>query len=134
MKIVNVVPAPTTESIARGEALYNDATKGNCSSCHGVDGRGDGPAAWKIGPDGERAPAYLDAWGDPILPRNLRLGIWRGGSRPIDLWRRIANGIPGGPMPALREAKDKDGARVVSDEEIWSLVHYVQSLQERGGP
>lgn len=128
------VPPATSESIARGEALYNDATKGNCASCHGVDGRGDGPAAWKIGPDGARAPAYLDAWGDPILPRNLRLGIWRGGSRPIDLWRRIANGIPGGPMPALREAEDKDGARVVSDEEIWSLVHYVQSLERLGSP
>ena len=128
------VPAATSESIARGKALYEDATKGNCASCHGVDGRGDGPSAWKIGPDGERAPAYLDAWGDPILPRNLRLGIWRGGSRPIDLWRRIANGIPGGPMPALREATDKDGARVVSDEEIWSLVHYVQSLERQAGP
>lgn len=128
------VPPSTSESVARGAALYVDATKGNCASCHGVDGRGDGPAAWKIGPDGQRTPAYLDAWGDPILPRNLRLGIWRGGSRPIDLWRRIANGIPGGPMPALREAKDKDGARVVSDEEIWSLVHYVQSLERQGSP
>jgi hypothetical protein len=37
-------------------------------------------------------------------------------------------------MPALREATDKDGARVVSDEEIWSLVHYVQSLERQAGP
>jgi len=126
------VPPSTPESIARGVQLYNDATKGNCSSCHGVDGRGDGPAAWKIDARGERVPAYLDAWGDPILPRNLRLGIWRGGDRPIDLWRRIANGIPGGPMPALRDTKDKDGVRVVTDEEIWSLVHYVRSLSQEG--
>jgi mono/diheme cytochrome c family protein len=126
------VPPSTPESIARGAQLYNDATKGNCSSCHGVDGRGDGPAAWKIDARGERVPAYLDAWGDPILPRNLRLGIWRGGDRPIDLWRRIANGSPGGPMPALRDTKDKDGVRVVTDEEIWSLVHYVRSLSQEG--
>ena len=124
------VPAATKESIEHGRRLYNDATKGNCVSCHGADGAGDGPSAWKTNAQGERVPAYLDAWGDPILPRNLKLGIWRGGARPIDLWRRIANGIPGGPMPALREAKDKDGARVVSDGEIWSLVHYVMSLSQ----
>jgi mono/diheme cytochrome c family protein len=122
------VPAVTPEIVARGNALFHDTTKGNCSSCHGDSGAGDGPAAWKIGLDGRRAPAYLDAWDRPILPRDLRLGIYRGGARPIDLYRRIWSGIPGTPMPALGTAKAPDGTQAVSSADVWALVHYVRSL------
>lgn len=129
------VPPSTKERIARGDALFHDGLKGNCASCHGATGAGDGPAAWKIGVDGKREPAYVDAWGSPIRPRDLRDGMFRGGARPIDLYRRIYAGIPGGPMPALGEAKTKDGNPVVTTDEIWCLVHYVRSLSQRGeGP
>jgi len=126
------VPLSTPERIARGDALFHDGLKGNCLSCHGATGAGDGPAAWKIGVDGKREPAYLDAWGEPIRPRDLRDGVFRGGARPIDLYRRIYAGIPGGPMPALGEAQTKDGAPLVTPDEIWCLVHYVRSLSQRG--
>lgn len=122
------VPPVTPELIARGDALFHDTTKGNCSSCHGDAGAGDGPAAWKIGLSGRREPAYLDAWGRPILPRDLRLGIYGGGSRPIDIYRRIWSGIPGTPMPALGSAKQPDGSPAVSSADVWALVHYVRSL------
>ncbi len=122
------VPEATSAVIARGNALFHDSTKGNCSSCHGDKGAGDGPAAWKIGADGKRAPAYLDAWDRPILPRDLRLGIYRGGSRPIDIYRRIWSGIPGTPMPALGTAKSPDGSQAVGSDDVWALVHYVRSL------
>ncbi len=121
-------PVSTPELVARGSDLFRDSTKGNCSSCHGEAGAGDGPAAWKVGVDGQRMPAYLDAWDRPILPRDLRLGIYRGGSRPIDLYRRIWSGIPGTPMPALGTAKRPDGSPAVSTEDVWALVHYVRSL------
>lgn len=121
-------PVSTPELVARGSELFRDSTKGNCSSCHGEVGAGDGPAAWKIGVDGVRMPAYLDAWDRPILPRDLRLGIYRGGSRPIDLYRRIWSGIPGTPMPALGTAKRPDGSPAVTTEDVWALVHYVRSL------
>ncbi|MCY2960352.1 MAG: cytochrome c [Planctomycetota bacterium] len=121
-------PVSTPELVALGSALFHDATKGNCSSCHGESGAGDGAAAWKLGLSGRKEPAYLDAWGRPILPRDLRLGIYRGGSRPIDLYRRIWSGIPGTPMPALGSAKKPDGTQAVSDTEVWALVHYVRSL------
>jgi mono/diheme cytochrome c family protein len=121
-------PPATPELVARGAALFRDATRGNCASCHGVDGAGDGPAAWKVGLTGQREPAYLDAWGRPILPRDLRLGIHRGGSRPIDLYRRIWSGIPGTPMPALGTAKAPDGSPAVTSADVWALVHYVRSL------
>jgi len=125
------VPPSTPERIARGDVLYHDATKGNCASCHGAKGEGDGPVAYKADARGKRVPAYEDAWGQPILPRNLRQGIYRGGSRPIDVYRRIYAGINGGPMPALGEAKDAQGAPLFSPEDMWCLVHYVRSLCER---
>jgi mono/diheme cytochrome c family protein len=125
------VPASTPERIARGDVLYHDATKGNCASCHGATGAGDGHVAYKMDERGRKVAAYTDAWGNAILPRNLRQGIYRGGSRPIDVYRRIYSGINGGPMPALGEAKDAQGAPLLSAEDMWCLVHYVRSLSER---
>ena len=125
------VPPPTKDRIARGDSLFHDATKGNCSSCHGDRGAGDGPASLKMGVDGKPVPAYLDAWGHPILPRDLRQGLLRGGSRPIDVYRRIYSGINGGPMPALGQTKDAQGRPLLDAADLWCLVHYVRSLSER---
>lgn len=119
------VPAPTPESIARGRELFMDATKGNCMSCHGEAGRGDGLSAFTVDPEtGEKMLAYQDDWGRPIQPRNLTQGVLRGGRRPIDIYRRVKAGINGTPMPALEG--------VVPDEDIWSIVHFVGTLTEGG--
>jgi mono/diheme cytochrome c family protein len=126
------VPAPTPESIARGKELFHDAKKGNCAGCHGDNGLGDGPAAWKIDEkSGKKVPAYDDVWGRPILPRNLVTGLYRGGRRPIDIYRRIYAGIPGGPMPGIGESKDAQGNLVLPPADMWALVHYVRSLSDR---
>ncbi|HEV8112776.1 MAG TPA: cytochrome c [Planctomycetota bacterium] len=133
------VPAPTPAMLKRGDELFHDAKKGNCASCHGDMGLGDGPAAYKLDDQGHRVPAYTDDWGNPILPRNLVQGLYRGGRRPIDVYRRIYAGINGGPMPGIGESKDADGKLVLPPEDMWALVHYVRSLSERdeavaGGP
>jgi len=133
------IPEPTPAMLARGKELFHDAQKGNCASCHGDGGLGDGPSAWKIDDEGQKVPAYNDDWGQPILPRNLVQGLFRGGRRPIDIYRRIYAGINGGPMPALGESKDAAGNPLLTAEDMWSLVHYVRSLSERdetvaGGP
>lgn len=125
------IPDPTSSMLARGKELYNDAKKGNCASCHGDGGLGDGPAAFKIDDHGEKVSAYIDDWGQPILPRNLVRGLYRGGRRPIDIYRRIYAGINGGPMPALGESKDAAGNPLLTSDDMWSLVHYVRSLSER---
>lgn len=138
------IPEATPAMIEHGRQLYNDATKGNCASCHGEDGRGMGPAVYVfetdpdtgeqvLDPDGNPiqvrladgtpASAYEDEWGYQILPRNLVRGVYRGSGRPIDIYRRIYNGINGTPMPALGGA--------VPDEDIWAMVHYVRTLSER---
>lgn len=119
------VPAPTAESIARGRELFMDAKTGNCQSCHGETGRGDGVSAFTTNPEtGAQVEAYMDDWGRPIRPRNLTQGVLRGGRRPIDIFRRIKAGINGTPMPALEG--------VISDEDIWSIVHFVGTLTEGG--
>ena len=83
-----------------------------CVSCHGPEGRGDGP----------NADAYEDDWGYPIRPRDLTAGVFRAGSEGADLYRTIAVGITGTPMSSF--------AGALEPEEIWDLVHFVQSLPE----
>ena len=55
-----------------------------------------------------------------ISPRNLQHGVFRGGSRPQDIYRRIANGIEGTPMPS---------APTLAPDEIWALVAFVRQIQ-----
>jgi mono/diheme cytochrome c family protein len=55
-----------------------------------------------------------------IPPRNLRVGVYRGGRRPVDLYYRIHAGINGAPMPAAKGT--------VSPEDIWHIVNYIRSL------
>jgi mono/diheme cytochrome c family protein len=65
------------------------------------------------------------------IPRNLRKGIYRGGRRPLDIYRRVHAGIPGTPMPGSGPASL--GAKgTLTDAEIWNLVDYVLSLPYEG--
>ncbi len=136
------IPAATPELIARGREIYFDAQSGNCQSCHGDYGLGDGPAAYELNEDGtfkldengDRISAYADDWGHPIYPRNIARGIIRGGKRPIDIYRRIYAGINGTPMPGIGESKNADGDPLLSDEDMWALVHFTRSLTERPEP
>lgn len=127
-------PAADAESIARGRALYLSNVT-NCWTCHGVTGKGDGPQTrayqknLKDPAGGEYPePGLYNDWGHPIQPRDLTRGIYRGGRRPIDLYRRIKVGIKGTPMPSFGALKD---------EQIWDIVNYVLSVpvrDEHSGP
>jgi mono/diheme cytochrome c family protein len=125
------IPADSAAARARGRELYNDPKKGNCVSCHGTEGHGDGALAFKTDARGQRSPAYRDDWGYEILPRDFSGGVFRGGSRPIDVYRRIYAGINGTPMPGVGETKGADGEPLLSGDELWALVHYVRALAER---
>ena len=57
--------------------------------------------------------------------------MFRGGSRPIDVYRRIYAGINGTPMPGLGETKGADGEALLTGDDLWALVHYVRALAER---
>ena len=103
-------PRFTTEFVERGRKAF--LTKG-CSKCHGEDGRGQTA-------DNRGA----DAWGHQTRAADLTSGMLHGGNRPLDIYRRIFNGINGTPMPSFANAlKDEP-------ETVWDLVAYVLSLTD----
>ena len=126
--------SPLKKSIARGSEVFRSEMAA-CGKCHGVEGYGDGKnidyddwtKEWtlRIGiePTDEEAQIPLVARGAlpprRIMARDFRLGLFRGGSEPDRIYRRIAEGIDGTPMPAA----------AVSQEDIWHLVNYVRSLE-----
>lgn len=113
------------ESRERGRLLYM-SDKAKCYTCHGAKGRGNGPAVedfWKKpGSNETYAKRGLhDTWGNPLPPRDLTRGQYRGGRRPIDIFSRVYAGIKGTPMPAF-------GGTVLKDSDIWDIVNFVMSL------
>jgi len=94
----------STDVIASGKSVYEQ----RCAVCHGIEGKGDGPAQQFLYPK----------------PRDLTAGKFKIRSTPSlptddDLLRIISNGIPGTAMPGwaalpMRERKD--------------IVAYVKSL------
>ncbi len=98
----------TPESIALGGAVYE---KAECAKCHGVAGRGNGPSAAQL----------EDEWEFRIFPANLtQPWTLRGGSSVEDLYRALATGVNGTPMPSF---SDSWGA-----EDLWHLANYLHSL------
>ena len=109
-------PEMSAESLARGKEIFLSA-KTECSACHGEFGDGMGPNVY----DAESKTFKLaDNWGNAAQPADLRKGFYRGGNRPIDLYRRIYGGIKGTPMPSFADS--------LSPEEIWDVVNYTLSL------
>lgn len=95
----------------RGRAVFLGA--GGCVQCHGKDAQA---SFYEVRDNITRR----DQWGNLNAPRNLALGQFRGGSRPIDIFYRIKLGIKASGMPPAAET--------VTDEDIWYLVDYVLSL------
>jgi mono/diheme cytochrome c family protein len=122
------IPEATPARIAHGRELFMDATSANCFSCHGATGRGDGDSSKEVDAATGEKVWRKDDWGNEIRPRDLNSGIFRGGRRPIDIFRRIYAGINGTPMPSHASLKNSAGDRLLSDEDLWDIVHYVRSL------
>jgi mono/diheme cytochrome c family protein len=142
-RLITKVPAPQPsfdfqhparpQLVRIGSELFRG--KANCTQCHGDTGIGDGQTEnyddWTndwlktVGVDPffpETFQPFIDAGAfrpRHVRPRNLRMPVFRGGNRPEDIYRRIADGIEGTPMPS---------APTLSPQEIWALVAYVQSL------
>ncbi len=79
------IAAPDAAAIARGKEIY---VKQACNKCHGDTGRGDGQQQ------------MVDDEGFPMTPRDFTAGIFKGGDDPASIYRRIAYGMPGTPMPS----------------------------------
>jgi cytochrome c oxidase cbb3-type subunit I/II len=104
------IPDPRPRSpalIQEGRTLYVEA---GCGGCHGASGRGDGP----------KAGGLRDEWGWPIRPTDLTRRPLKGGSTPLDLYRTLAAGVGGTPMPSYLDSLEPN--------QIWALVVYLRSL------
>ena len=124
------------ENIALGREIFLGT--GGCVACHGKTGLGDGNPdlfdTWTeelVGAKGQSTSARLEFYDEHFAgtgtlkprtqrPRNLRLGSFRGGRRPIDIYSRISQGIAGTEMP---------GGKAKGDD-AWAVVAYVLSLSE----
>jgi len=92
-------PVPATAAaVVRGAELF----QAHCASCHGPAGRGDGPLAPEMWPP----PSDLTVFGPMHTDGEL---FWF-----------ITKGVPGTSMPAFQA--------LLSDEERWTVVHYLRSL------
>jgi mono/diheme cytochrome c family protein len=99
-----------SDKAGRPRGLYRE----HCAHCHGITGDGNGPTATFLNP----------------YPRDYRAGMFKFKSTPIgrrplheDLKKILIDGIPGTAMPSFR---------LLSDQEIESLVDYVKYLSIRG--
>lgn len=133
------------ESIAKGRKLFL-TEEAACAKCHGESARGDGKQLpdyddwtkdWtsKIDLDPKKLDDLLPLMArggmkpQPLVPRNIVEGKFRGGREPMDLYRRIRYGIVGAPMPAAAIIKSSDD-KGIREEDIWHLVNYVLSIVE----
>ncbi len=107
IQVPNESPA-NPQSVQRGKELFVKA----CASCHGQEGKGDGQQTMK------------DSLGFPTKPRDLTSGIFKGESNSSALYDRIVAGLPGSPMPSY--------AKALKEDQIWDLIHFVQTLPQPG--
>jgi mono/diheme cytochrome c family protein len=112
-------PGGGEDRIAEGRQVYE---KLECFKCHGSAGRGDG----------QSAPETEDDAKNPIRPANLTQS-WRfnGGGTVEDIYTRMRTGLDGTPMPSFSDALE---ANVVTEDELWSVAHYVRSLSPEKEP
>lgn len=96
---------PTLE---KGFALYQQ----NCAQCHGVYGRGNGPATFQ--------------WYTGNYPRSFIYGKYKSrstdyGTSPTDrdLFRTLTRGLYGSSMPSFRH---------LSEADRWALVQFLKTL------
>jgi cytochrome c oxidase cbb3-type subunit 2 len=102
-------PAPDfgKAELSRGARLYRETAQ--CGACHGLEGRGDGPASALL----------RDAQDRPAAVPDLSRGEveFKAGSRAEDVFRVLSTGLEGSAMPSfasLPEADRRDLAAFVT--------------------
>lgn len=90
----------TPELVAHGKELFAV----QCTSCHGVGGAGDGPAATALTP----------------RPRNFLVAEgWKNGRKPTGVFKTLKEGLPPSAMASYL---------TLPSDDRWALTHYVLSL------
>lgn len=93
---------PTDESISKGKTLYETM----CSTCHGTDGKGDGPAGLTLKPP----------------PRNFHdLNGWTNGPKISQMYLTLEEGIIKNGMAQYNN---------LSSEERFALIHFMRTFRD----
>ena len=101
ISIANVALAPTEwPSLTNGHKLFQQ----NCISCHGIQGRGDGPAGAKMDPH----------------PANFHKEERMSQISAFHSYNTIRLGVPGTGMASWNQFTDK---------EVWDLSFYLMSIR-----
>src|SRR5690625_5280776 len=102
-KIIELTGIETAPKVwpdfAKGKILYSQ----NCASCHGDNGKGDGPAGVVLEP----------------APSNFHDDNFIENFSPYQAYNSIRFGLPGTAMRAYSE---------LNDNELWNLSFYIKSL------
>lgn len=94
------VMSPNPELMARGKVIYEQT----CATCHGAEGKGDGPGAGQLNPK----------------PRNFTVKDgWKNGTKMEDIYKTLDEGLKGTSMVSYNYLRKKDRM---------ALVHVVQSM------
>jgi mono/diheme cytochrome c family protein len=94
------VMTPNPELMTRGKAIFAQT----CATCHGPEGKGDGPAGASLTPK----------------PRNFTQNAgWKNGTRLEAIYKTLDEGIKGSSMVSYRDLPKRDRM---------ALAHVVQSL------
>ena len=116
---IGKAPGADAAALADGRRAFE---KLECAKCHGQAARGTGKSA----------PTLTDDWDHPIRAADLtQRWRFRGGSSVEAIYARLRTGLDGTPMPSLADALEQ---RIVTDEQLWHLAAYVQSLSPEAPP
>ena len=96
--------------IARGRELYAML---ECTTCHGEQGRGDGPSASTLS---------ADAWGHHQRPFDFTQGRLKSGAAPEDVYRTFMTGLNGTAMPSYADIFDAPDGENIRAGDAWNLV------------
>jgi cytochrome c oxidase cbb3-type subunit 3 len=100
-------PPPFQGNAAHGQALFDQY----CWTCHGKDGKGDGPIAVAYGP----------------RPRDLTNHTYLSQRTDYDLYNAISQGGAAVDLSASMPA----WGHVFKEQELWDLVAYVRQLSKQ---
>lgn len=102
------VLASSPSLLKLGKQVYDQ----RCAPCHGVDGQGEGEAAYLLYPKPR----------DFVMAQYRMVSTWQRLPTDEDLYYVISRGIPGSAMPAWSHLDEK---------KRWGLVHYVKSFAKK---
>jgi mono/diheme cytochrome c family protein len=109
LDLAGVDPVEDATAVAEGRALY---VISGCTTCHGIDGAGRGPAS----------AGLTDDSGAPIRVLDFRHDPFKGGRSVPDVVRTLRTGLNGAPMPSWDEALSFAAEDVDADALPWDRL------------